>query len=158
MPKGKALTTDEMTIIKLLRDKGMRCKKMTTEIGWSRCVIQNFLNSPENYGQKKSRKSSLSRSTQNTNFLYYKYLWSYNIYWFVFTSLELWDFIKTYVPMPQASASTKTTRSCSSWTIMNEIWNCEHRKLLLMPIADVKELTSGCSNWMYRNSSANVRI
>lgn len=27
MPKGKALTTDEMTIIKLLRDKGMRCKR-----------------------------------------------------------------------------------------------------------------------------------
>ena len=63
MPKGKRLSEYEKGKIDGLKEEGWSNRKIAEEIGRSRCVIDNYINLRENYGQKKSsgRKRKLTR-------------------------------------------------------------------------------------------------
>lgn len=63
MPKGKRLSEYEKGKIDGLKEEGWSNRKIAKEIERSRCVIDNYINLRENYGQKKSsgRNKKLTR-------------------------------------------------------------------------------------------------
>lgn len=61
MPRGKSWTVDEKIEILQRRAEGENLKQISLKMKRSKCVIHNFLNDPQNYGQRKrsGRRSSL---------------------------------------------------------------------------------------------------
>lgn len=63
MPRGLRLSDEEKGMIIAYKDSGMSFSEISRKIGRTRCVIANFLRSPENYGKARrtGRKPKLSK-------------------------------------------------------------------------------------------------
>ena len=63
MGRKSTLTESEKASILAYRDSGASVNKISAKIGRSRCVVQNFLRDPVNYGKKISKTGN--RKTSN---------------------------------------------------------------------------------------------
>ncbi|TGZ63230.1 hypothetical protein CRM22_007024 [Opisthorchis felineus] len=62
MPRGPQLTEQERGKILAYREAGMSCRMISSLIGRSKTVVNNFLNNPKSYGKLKptGRKKSVA--------------------------------------------------------------------------------------------------
>lgn len=58
MGKNKVLTDCEKATIRAHREHGLSGNQIASRIGRSRCVVQNFLRDPENYGKNFSKQGA----------------------------------------------------------------------------------------------------
>lgn len=70
MGRGKVLSESEKEIIKVLHAQGESGNRISNIIQRSRCVVQNYLKSPENYAKKKKsgRKKLINKRLRNIIF------------------------------------------------------------------------------------------